>query len=274
MNKYIKDIISLYIYNMTSFEKVIDLFQTSSFKENFEEYKSKNNKGISELLDFLDSIETNKKYYRIGVQKNKKYRKKQNEDTEDIKNINSLVNKITENNFIIIKGEIVKLIHKEHLIPYIIETIIEKSILHHRYTYLYVSILKEIAIKNKIKIILQCCDKHFDNFFNKFEITGGTYEDLCKRNKNIDNIIGFSILITHLEKEGILINYVEKVLDPFMEKIDHIEDEELFKMLTSFYNISELYYEEIPMKYKGKLIQLKEGKTPKIKFKIMDILGE
>ena len=57
-----------------------------------------------------------------------------------------------------------------------------------------------------------------------------------------------------------------------MEKIDHIEDEELFKMLTSFYNISELYYEEIPMKYKGKLIQLKEGKTPKIKFKIMDIL--
>ena len=88
---------------MTSFEKVIDLFQTSSFKENFEEYKSKNNKGISELLDFLDSIETNKKYYRIGVQKNKKYRKKQNEDTEDIKNINSLVNKITENNFIIIQ---------------------------------------------------------------------------------------------------------------------------------------------------------------------------
>ena len=45
-------------------------------------------------------------------------------------------------------------------------------------------------------------------------------------------------------------------------------------MLTSFYNISQLYYEEIPLKYKGKLIQLKEGKTPKIKFKIMDILGE
>ena len=125
MNKYIKDIISLYIYNMTSFEKVIDLFQTSSFKENFEEYKSKNNKGISELLDFLDSIETNKKYYRIGVQKNKKYRKKQNEDTEDIKNINSLVNKLTETNFEIIKGSIVKLINKEHLIPYIIETIIK-----------------------------------------------------------------------------------------------------------------------------------------------------
>ena len=87
---------------MTSFEKVIDLFQTSSFKEGFEEYKSKNTKTINEITEFLDSIETNKKYYRIGIQKNKKYRKKQNEDTEDIKNINSLVNKITENNFEVI----------------------------------------------------------------------------------------------------------------------------------------------------------------------------
>ena len=62
---------------MTSYERVIDLFQTSSFKEGFEEYKSNNNRDIARLIDFLDSIETNKKYYRIGVQKNKKYRKKQ-----------------------------------------------------------------------------------------------------------------------------------------------------------------------------------------------------
>ena len=105
-------------------------------------------------------------------------------------------------------------------------------------------------------------------------MNGNTYEDLCKRNKNIDNIIGLSILITHLEKEGIISDYVEKVLDPFMEKIDTVGEEELFKMLTSFYNISQLYYEEIPLKYKGKLIQLKEKKTAKIKFKIMDILDE
>ena len=99
---------------MTSYERVIDLFQTSCFKEGFEEYKSKNNRDIAALIDFLDSIETNKKYYRIGVQKNKKYRKRQNEDTEDIKNINSLVNKLTENNFDVIK-DIVKLINKDIL---------------------------------------------------------------------------------------------------------------------------------------------------------------
>ena len=34
---------------MTSFEKVIDLFQTSSFKEGFEEYKSKNTKAINDI---------------------------------------------------------------------------------------------------------------------------------------------------------------------------------------------------------------------------------
>ena len=59
-----------------------------------------------------------------------------------------------------------------------------------------------------------------------------------------------------------------------MEKIDKVGEEEIFKMLTSFYNISQLYYEEIPSKYKGKLVELKEKNTVKIKFKIMDILGE
>jgi len=259
---------------MTSFEKVIDLFQTSSFKEGFEEYKSKNTKAINDITDFLDSIETNKKYYRIGIQKNKKYRKKQNEDTEDIKNINSLVNKLTENNFEVIKNEISTLINKEHLIPYIIETVIEKSILHHRYIKLYVSVLKDINSKNKIRIITQKCDKYYDDFFNKFKVSGSSYEDLCKKNKNIDNIIGLSILITYLEKENILLNYVEKVLDPFMERVEETNEEELFKMLTSFYNISQLYYEEIPEKYKEKLTRLKEGKSHKIRFKIMDILNE
>ena len=209
-------------------------------------------------IDFLDSIETNKKYYRIGIQKNKKYRKKQNEDTEDIKNINSLVNKLTENNFEVIKNEISTLINKEHLIPYIIETVIEKSILHHRYIKLYVSVLKDIDSKNKIRIITQKCDKYYDDFFNKFKVDGSSYEDLCKKNKNIDNIIGLSILITYLEKEKILLNYVEKVLDPFMERVEETNEEELFKMLTSFYNISQLYYEKYPEKYKEKLIRLKK----------------
>ena len=62
-----------------------------------------------------------------------------------------------------------------------------------------------------------------------------------------------------------------------METIVNVNDIEVFKMLISFYNISEIYYKEkgIPEKYKKKMIELKNKTTSsKIKFKIMDILGE
>ena len=61
---------------------------------------------------------------------------------------------------------------------------------------------------------------------------------------------------------------------PCIDNCEETNEEELFKMLTSFYNISQLYYEEIPEKYKEKLVKLKEGKSHKIRFKIMDILDE
>ncbi len=254
-----------------------EIFNNGSFEEDLKAYQKENDKAIKSLMDFLDNIETNKKYYRIGVQKNQRYRKETTADTENIKNINSLINRITETNYETIKVEIVKLINKEYFVPLIIENLIEKSILHHRYIPLYVGVLKEINSNNKIRLINKNCDRHFNNFFkNKIVNDKDTfYEKLCSENKNIDNIIGLSILITHLEKEGIFKGYVEKVLDPFMNTIDEANDIDLFKMLTSFYNISQIYYEEIPEKYKEIMIKQKEKtKSSKIKFKIMDILGE
>ena len=61
-----------------------------------------------------------------------------------------------------------------------------------------------------------------------------------------------------------------------MKTINVIKDEiDIFKMLTSFYNISELYYDIIPGKYKEELNKLKnKTSSSKIKFKVMDILGE
>ena len=78
-------------------------------------------------------------------------------------------------------------------------------------------------------------------------------------------------------KTEIINGYIDKVLGPFMESISNNENDiEVFNMLTSFYNISELYYENgIPQEYVRVLGELKD-KTPvsKIKFKIMDILRE
>ena len=77
---------------------------------------------LSNHLWGLDNIETNKKYCRVG--KNQRYRKKQQQVLK-IKNINSLINRITETNYETIKVEIVKLINKEYFVPLIIENLIE-----------------------------------------------------------------------------------------------------------------------------------------------------
>ena len=63
-----------------------------------------------------------------------------------------------------------------------------------------------------------------------------------------------------------------------MDNILIIEDDvEIYKMILSFYNISQIHYKntKIPDVYVNKLTTLKEKtKSSKIKFKIMDILGE
>ena len=51
------------------------------------------------LQIFLDSIDINKKYYRMNINKNKRYKKETTEDTQLIKNINSLINKLTDSNY-------------------------------------------------------------------------------------------------------------------------------------------------------------------------------
>tara|TARA_B100001094_G_scaffold325480_1_gene379903 strand:+ start:22862 stop:23653 length:792 start_codon:yes stop_codon:yes gene_type:complete len=253
--------------------------KSKEFEEEMEQYMIKNKRKVDELVRFLDNIETNKKYYRTGIHKNKKYKKDTTEDTDIIKKINSLINKLTDVNYKTLKEEIIALIKKDYIIPYIIENLIEKSILHHRYIPLYVGVIKDIHSKNKLHLIIKNCNQYYTKFFNQGIISTekSFYENLCAQNKNIDNIIGLSILITYLEKEGIIQGYIEKVLVPFMNTINNqtTTDIEIFKMLTSFYNISEIYYKEIPSNYVQILQELKgKTKSSKIKFKIMDILGE
>ena len=60
-------------------ETIDDLFSSKEFLNCFEELYTENKK--RELLDFLNNIETNKKYYKLGIQKNKRYRKNENNDT-------------------------------------------------------------------------------------------------------------------------------------------------------------------------------------------------
>ena len=110
---------------------------------------------------------------------------------------------------------------------------------------------------------------------NNISNNNSSYEKLCSKNKNIDNVIGFSLFISYLEKEDIIDNFIEKVLDSYMNNLQSNNDIELYKMLVSFESISKIHYQIIPNRYVTILNNIKEiSGSSKIRFKIMDILGE
>ena len=109
----------------------------------------------------------------------------------------------------------------------------------------------------------------------KISNNDSSYEKLCSKNKNIDNIIGFSLFISHLEKEDIIDNFIEKVLDSYMNNLSSKESIEMYKMLVSFESIARIHYQIIPQRYITILRTIQqESPSSKIRFKIMDILGD
>jgi hypothetical protein len=258
---------------MSSIEIIKEYMKSSEFINMYNDYLK--NKGDS-LISFLDNIDLNKKYYRMNINKNKKYTKITTEDTSLIKEINSMINKITNSNYDILKSQIIEKIKVDHIIPYIIQKLTESSMKHHIYIPLYVGILKDINSEKKKNILIRLCNKHYTEFFHEYNTDNNTteYEKLCEKNKNIDNIIGFSLFISYLEKEEIIDNYIEKVLDPFMNNLSD-DNSELYKMLVSFESISNIHYQIIPKRYQIILNKIKnDTSSSKIMFKIMDILKE
>lgn len=255
----------------------ISVLSDETFLHNYFLYKQKVK--IQDLIDFLDNIDTNKKYYKMTFSRNKRYIKNVTDDTQSLKNINSFVNRLTDMNYESLKPKIISQITQEHIVPYIIENIVEKAILHHIYIPLYVGILKDIPYECKYSILEKLCNKYHSQFFERInDSEESKYLNLCKKNKNIDNIIGYSLFITHLEKDSLINDYVEKVLEPFMKDIlDKENDEsEIYKILTSFSNISKIRYTDgIPKTYYDILKKIQTTtKFSKIRFYIMDILGE
>ena len=247
---------------------------SEDFIQNYHGYLHKKD---STLQVFLDNIDLNKKYYRMNINKNKRYIKETTKDTSSIKEINSMVNKLTNQNYEILKKEIIQKINAEHIIPYIIQKLTESSMKHHIYIPLYVGILKDIKSPKKKTILFKLCNKYHTEFFygKTSNVDESLYEQLCNVNKNIDNIIGFSLFISYLEKEDIIDNFIDKVIDKYMQNLSLMNDKELYKMLLSFESIANIHYQIIPMRYHSVLISIKEKtSSSKIKFKIMDILNE
>lgn len=250
-------------------QTIEEIFSSKEFVNCFEEHYSNKNK--DQLISFLNNIETNKKYYKMGIQKNKRYKRVENDDTVCIKKINSLINKLTNETCDNIIKEIMPLL-KSQILSYIIENIIEKSLMHHIYIDLYVKLIYNISKNFNIYILL---NKEIETKYTKllnFKIEGETYDDLCNKNNNLDKMSGLSILITHLEKENKINNGSQKIIDDLIQKINYNDLDNLFKIIVCIYNIFKINT-SLKEKYIDKLNEIKNSKiNSRIKFKIMDIL--
>jgi len=259
---------------MSSIEVINEFMKSPDFIKKYDDYlRNKDNS----LQGFLDNIDLNKKYYRMNINKNKRYVKENTKETTLIKEINSMINKITNVNYEVLKSKIIEKIEYEHIIPYIIQKLAESSIKHHIYIPYYVGILKEINTSKKKSIILRLCNKYHTEFFyeNRKQNENTEYEQLCNVNKNIDNIIGFSLFISYLEKEDIIDGFIDKVIELYIYNLSSKDDIVLYKMLLSFENIANIHYQLIPQRYSQQLSEIKQSTTSsKIRFKIMDILKE
>jgi len=152
------------------------------------------------ISNFFDDIETNRNYFRLNLKKSKKFINKNN-DTLTIKNINSNINKCTEDNMDNIIRLIIEDINKnEHLLNLVIESVLEKCILHNNYIYIYINIIKKIKEERDItRVLNNTLEKYYKFIFEEdVEKSDNIYDNLCNENKRNDNKIGYLMLMSYL----------------------------------------------------------------------------
>ena len=247
------------------------MLTTEEFLKDYEEYKK--NIDIDKLRNFFDDIEVNRNYFRLNLKKSKKFVNKNN-DTLTIKKINSNINKCTEDNIEKINELILDDINKnEHLLNLVIETILEKCIIKSNYIYLYINIINNIYNNRDIKRILNnILDKYYKFIFDSdYEISDNIYDNLCNENKRNDNKIGYLMLITYLDKYGIVKDKINKLLKNIMDDIFEKENDEIYKLLNCLFNIC-LISKDYLENYLEDIKKLKDKKyNSKIRFKVMDL---
>jgi hypothetical protein len=260
-----------------SVESLSSLFLSDKFISDKNSYKQSHKLEINSLERFLDSIEINKQYFRTGIHvKNPKYKKKVYDDTGVIKQLKSSLNKMSGLTYKKLSEDICKqLDNKTHLYPILLQYIFEQSLCHHTYCSYYAHLVEQLHNKyNNEGLILSQINKT-DESINKTHIIEADYASLCEKNKQTDQLIGFSIFITELELKGIIQGKVDKNILSLIDKLTSDNDDELYKCLVCLYNIFKVLYKDSDIfeGYKVKLTIIKDSTTVmKVKFKIMDIL--
>ena len=252
-------------------EQLNELLSSERFVKDYQSYEKDIN--VEKLRNFFDDIETNKNYFRLNVKKSRRYINRNN-DTDVIKNINSNINKCNDNNYNEIINLIVEDINKnEHLLSYVIESLLEKSIIHTTYIHIYVKILIEINNhKNIIRIMNNTLEKYYTFIFNNNDVkTDNIYDNLCNENKRTDNMIGYLMLMTYLDKDKLICDKINSLIENILNDILNKQNNEIFKLLNCIYNIGIISTDYIN-KHMTILKQLKDKKyNSKVRCKVMDI---
>ena len=262
-------------------EELNTIFQSDEFIQNYKKYKDKSN----ELIQFLDSIQLNTKYFRLTtngkIGKNVRFKNKNiSQDTISMKEINSYLNKLTDKNIEQITKEIKnRLVQKEYLKEMIIENIIHKCIVHSLYNTFYIDILLNIYkdCPNLNKMIETKADILYQKIISKdIDTNQSEYLQFCDKNRHLDLLIGYSLFITELEKKKIIQNKIDPSLHELLNITETNTDiNERYKCSQCLYNIFKSFYGSslLPQGYIDRInIILSKESSMKIKFKLMDIL--
>jgi hypothetical protein len=266
------------VYNQ---ETLLGIFADEAFLEEYNKYTSSNEE-LAELKLFINSLQLNKKYFRLEMNKKQGPRKKATNmtvsgDTQSIKEINSLLNKLTDGNFLKIRGKIkLKLTDKDYLSELIIENILQKCIVHTSYIPIYIELIQYLYSDTMNSLVEKLSDKIFDAVSTMDISHDSEYMTMCDKNKRLDKLIGHSILITELEKTKIVCDKIQPILKNFIAVLSECENiDEKYKCVQCLYNILKSYYGEcrLPNIYLDELnVLISTEKSNKIKYKMMDIV--
>lgn len=235
-----------------------DIFTNSDFLEKYKLYEDKYN-----LLNFLDSIDLNKDYYKVKL--SSKY--DQSENNKSLQKSVEYLNKITSENYKIITDKIMDLLN-ESIVNEYTSKVIEKVIQHENFSNEYIYIIDKINNKYNNKSII---NEYIDNLYtniNKKKDNNSEYDKLCDHNKLVDNLVGYYRMIIQINKINLLNNNIDDILVDIISNIKTSDENDQYKYLQCLLSIVKTD------KNKKKLIDKCIDKfllSKKNKFLLMDI---
>lgn len=203
------------------------IYGNVDFIESYKLYNDKYN-----LNEFLNSIDTNKDYYKLKI--SSKY--DQSKNNKLMQNVLEYLNKVTCDNYLDIKNNIINLLVDDIVDEYIYY-ILEKIIKHESYSKEYKHILNDINnVYDKKKII----NMHITNIYesiNKKKKNKNDYDKLCNHNLLVDNLVGYYRMIIQVDSLKLFEGSIDIIINDIILNIKSSNEDNQYKYLQCLLSI-------------------------------------